>query len=147
MLGLGFAFFQIRNVRRAQRNSIVRQIFKDYLLLACDNPELAYPGRHLKFDFEKRTANGAVKQFEHYEWFLSYTLFACSEAVAISKNDNDSVYWEKLAQQQIDYHGEYLSWRTSWEARDDCYLFKYGRNVESMISNAKLKFAKREAAP
>jgi len=121
--GILFAYIQLKSVRANQRRTIVRQIFKDYLLLACNNPALAFPEGHLRFDFERRTANGSSETFERYEWFLSYTLFACSEAVNIAKRDKDSVYWKELAQQQVDYHWQYLTWRTGWEAKSSSYVF------------------------
>jgi hypothetical protein len=110
--------------RRNQRDTIIQGAYADYLKMALENADLAFP-RDQKLDLDKQQLNDSGKDFERYEWFVSsmlstvylilevqndqrwwFVLFSQSEDRRVQA---DNKFWREMIENQIAYHWQYLS--------------------------------------
>jgi hypothetical protein len=94
LVALGAAYYARRQIL-AQREIVARQIYSEYLKLAIQYPELACG-----------VQPADPKEFERYEWFVSFMLNACEHILFYVPEDPR---WRDCMVSQIGYHAEYLS--------------------------------------
>jgi hypothetical protein len=75
LLAICIAIWALISGRNSQREATAKDIYRDYLKLAFDNPEIA----------AARRADSA--QEEKYEWFVAFLLTSCDEIVRIMPRD------------------------------------------------------------
>jgi hypothetical protein len=85
--------------RNSQREATAKAIYRDYLKLAFENPELANPYRGAL----KRKDD--LKQDERYRWFVAFMLNSCGE-IARSKPGDET--WRKAILEDLKMHNDYL---------------------------------------
>lgn len=82
--------------RHSQREATAKSIYRDYLKLAFENPNLAKPPPERKDE---------LKQDEKYRWFVAFMLNSCDE-IALSTRGNPA--WRKVIFEDLKSHKEYL---------------------------------------
>lgn len=92
LVAAGYAKRQIEEGRKIQSEILARQTYSSYLLKALEHPDFA-SGRAITRDFEK------------YEWFVSYMLNACEGIILHLPKDK---YWESCVKSQLENHRDYL---------------------------------------
>jgi len=101
---LFIATLQILVSRHEGRLGVAKSIYKDYLLLAMQNPKFSaasYPKnnpRLYEFSNEK-------DEYERYEFYVSYLLFASEEILLLTKGSKE---WYASLEAQLRYHALYL---------------------------------------
>ena len=93
ILATGIAVWALLSGRSSQREATAKDIYRDYLKLAFDNPEIA-SGRRVDKAME-----------EKYEWFVAFLLTSCDEIVRIIRGDET---WRKGIRVDLKPHLEYL---------------------------------------
>ncbi len=91
---VGLAYWQVTAARRAQREATAKDLYRDYLRLAFENPKLAVPDP----EDEK------LIQQEKYRWFASILLNACDEILYCIDDD----VWRSVIITELGYHTSYL---------------------------------------
>lgn len=121
------AYIAVKQLRLAKTESRVtnaKQIYKEYLLLAINNPTLSSP-------YEENYL--AIKQkkirYEKYEFYVSYMLFASEEILELTEYDFE---WEETLKTQIKYHYYYLNEKK----KDKIYFKMYSDNLNKLIKEA-----------
>lgn len=103
VFALTAAIRQIKISKREARLTLAKTIYKDYLMLAFQNPEFsfaAYPQANPRMNNFKKHG-----EYDKYEIFVSYLLLAAEEILDITKND---IEWRATLRDQLKYHGLYL---------------------------------------
>jgi hypothetical protein len=95
---LCIAATQIKAARKSQREATAKDIYRDYLKLAFENPAYADPRVSGEWDQEK--ADWLVDQ--KYRWFVAFALNSCDEAV-------DLPNWREVILTELKFHEDYLS--------------------------------------
>src|SRR4051794_4208316 len=95
--------------RSNQKDALIQKAYYDYLKMALDNPDLAFPPT-AKFNYKEQTLDGDKEKFEQYEWFLSAMLVTVH---FVRKVRPWSKLWKNLTTNQISYHWEYIE--TFWD--------------------------------
>lgn len=90
-------YLQVQSNLRLSREGSAREVYRAYLQLAVEHPELAYP--------EGFGAGIAREQRARYGWFVSYLLYTCEQILASFPNDPQ---WQRACLEQIAYHRSYL---------------------------------------
>jgi hypothetical protein len=90
------AWLQLALNRRNQRETTAKAVFRDYLRLAFDNPDLA-AGDYL--------ALCRAEKKESYEWFVAYFLWAAEEILNFARRDK--IWWDNLVG-QAEQHRQYF---------------------------------------
>lgn len=98
--GIFVAYWQFREGAKAQRQATALDAWRDYLQLALENPQLAFPSLQLM--------EGGVeaKDRDRYKWYISLMLFACEQALAANPDDTA---WQAAIVNQLKHHRVYLS--------------------------------------
>jgi len=92
-----FAWRTIESSRASQQEATAKDIYRDYLRLAFDNPKLANPRA---FENPER-----LKQDEKYRWFVAFMLNSCDEIARSQPEDNS---WRKAIIEDLKFHVDYL---------------------------------------
>lgn len=98
------AFMQILISKKESRLGIAKGIYKDYLMYAFANPQFSsasYPLDEPRFDTFRKNSD----EYEKYEFFVSYLLFAAEEVLELTKNNYG---WRATLCDQLKYHALYL---------------------------------------
>jgi hypothetical protein len=104
VVALIVAYIQVRVSKRESRLGVAKAIYKDYLALAFANPKFSsasYPLDAPGIQTFSRNAD----EYERYEFFVSYLLFAAEEVLDLTKN---SPAWRATLRDQLRYHALYL---------------------------------------
>jgi hypothetical protein len=80
------------NARNSQREGTAKDIYRDYLKLAFQNPKFADPEADLSENKE-------------YRWFVAFMLNSCDEIARIKSRDKN---WRKTIRLDLRMHAEYL---------------------------------------
>ena len=102
---------------------------------AIEYPVLAYPLGHTeRFDYDKKTVLDASgqpdsREFERYEWFLSYLLKTSREILEHYSHDQ---FWKKSIRRNIRYHKAYSAKRRQSQLPND-YIALSGPDVNRLI--------------
>jgi hypothetical protein len=112
--------FQIRASRSIEREAIAHQIWRDYLVLAFENPNFAAP------NLTKIRAEGTL---EKYEWFVSVMLYG-AEQILMSRARSRP--WKNVIRDQIRYHYDYIT----TDQFQNFYLPHYSDSVKEVIGDA-----------
>ncbi len=80
------------NARNAQREATAKDIYRDYLKLAFQNPTLANP-------------SDDPNKSEQYRWFVAFMLNSCEEIARTKSKDKN---WSKTLRHDLRMHGNYL---------------------------------------
>ena len=99
LIALGVAWFQVKAGREAQRETVAKEIYRDYLRLALEYPHYAYP------DYVHLSANPGSDDFQRYEWFVAFLCYASEEIMEMFGNKPG---WESAIISQLGYHYDYL---------------------------------------
>jgi len=78
--------------RKSQREATAKDIYRDYLKLAFQNPEVAEPRK------------GDALREERYRWFVAFMLTSCDEIVRIRPGKD----WRKAIFKDLESHLDYL---------------------------------------
>jgi hypothetical protein len=126
-LALFGAILQIVIGKHEARKALANSIYKDYLLLAFENPQFSaasYP-----------KSNPKIKQFssdddtyEKYEFFVAHMLFAAELILERTKGDGE---WRETLIDQFRYHSLYLS---SQDFPENHYADDMKKLIEEAIS-------------
>jgi len=102
---LVYAKGQIEAARELQRRTYARDIYRDYLKVAFENPILADPTDSLQeFNYKELKIGSSRELFAKYEWYLSFVLEACEQLRRLPADEG----WEDTVRFQIGYHYEWL---------------------------------------
>jgi hypothetical protein len=102
---LVYAHLAITESRRAERHANAHELWRDYLRLAFEHPNLADPSLHLAdFDYHKLTIDGSAELFQRYEWFVGTLLDACVEILDFMPTKE----WRATLRSQLQLHRDYL---------------------------------------
>jgi hypothetical protein len=112
----GFAYWQIRAGREAQRETVARQTYGDYLKLAIQYP-----------DFASGSQPADALKFEQHEWFVSYMLNACEHILLFAAHSRE---WRHCVRAQLGYHRPYLCENDWFRAN---FRSHYSRALLSLI--------------
>lgn len=97
LIAAAIAWIQIRATSRATRRSMAYQIYNQYLMMAYQNPTLAYP----RSEKIIRDAN----QYDAYRWFLSAMLLAFEEILYVCPDEKD---WKETISDHLNQHWWHL---------------------------------------
>ena len=101
---LAWAYREYKRHQRNHKESLAKGIYSDYLKLAVEYPDLAYPSPR---SIKELTSS---ENFKKYTWFVSYVLVACDEILSLcSHNIEDGNKWKTVIKEQIKFHKVYLS--------------------------------------
>ena len=92
-IALIFAAKQIAAGKASQREATAKDIYRDYLKLAFENPDFAHPG------------DRAFKEDNKYRWFVAFMLNSCDE---ITECLPGSELWRKTILEDLRLHKDYL---------------------------------------
>ena len=90
-LALIFAYLQIMSARRAQREATAKDLYRDYLKLAFEHPDLAIPDSNQPL-------------CEKYSWFVAILLNAYDEILFGTNHE----VWRSVVRAELRYHVRYL---------------------------------------
>ena len=93
LLATGIAVWALLSGRNSQREATAKDIYRDYLKLAFEHPEIAVA----------RRADSV--QEEKYQWFVAFLLTSCDEIVRILPRDKT---WRKGIRIDLKPHLAYL---------------------------------------
>ena len=110
------------NAVNSQREATAKEIYRDYLKLAFDNPELANPRG---FDNPSN-----LNQNERYRWFVAFMLNSCDE-IARSKSKDKG--WRKTIIEDLRFHKVYLK---SPEFDEDGGWYLYSHELKGIADQA-----------
>jgi hypothetical protein len=111
------AWRQLRLNRINQRETTAKAIFREYLKLAFENPDLA------RGDIGKMTK----ERLEEYRWFIGYFLWAVEEVLSFAKKDP---IWLENVRLQMLAHREFF--RTDEKFKRE--LQSYTPDVQALVS-------------
>ena len=100
---LRFARKQISTARHTQREATAKDIYRDYLKLALDNPRLANPTEFVGGEGWKHA--GEWKRDERYRWFVAFMMNSCDEIVSSRLGEN----WHNTVLMDLKMHKDYLA--------------------------------------
>ncbi len=130
---------------KANREINARRAYFDYVKVAFDNPDFAFPKHsEFKFDYKKQEIDGSRTRFEKYEWFVSLLVVTVEGVLEITESKwlpmTRKSVWAVSAETQLSYHTEYFRlYRTKpWLSAK----FRTSRILDRMFS-----IAKTESAP
>ncbi len=95
LVALLFAYLQIRTAQQSQREATTKEIYRDYLKLAVEYPELASPDER----------GQKILQDYKYRWFVAVMLNACEEIIEVFQNDE---IWREVVLSEMECHEDYL---------------------------------------
>ena len=104
VLALFIAIVQILVGKHEARLGVAKSIYKDYLALAMQNPKFS----SASYPIESPRLHEISKdheEYERYEFYVSYLLFAAEEILHLTKNSSE---WRSALQAQLRYHALYL---------------------------------------
>ncbi|MBX9827051.1 MAG: hypothetical protein K2Y27_18930 [Xanthobacteraceae bacterium] len=92
-------YFQVQANFRVSRENSAREIYRAYLQMAVQHPQLAYP--------ENAAVVAAMSRDERarYGWFVSYLLYTCEQILVNFPRD---ATWRRTCQEQVAYHTPYI---------------------------------------
>jgi|SRR5580704_8872794 hypothetical protein len=106
LCALKFAREQISEAKNSQREATAKDIYRDYLELAFNNPKFANPAEFINgAGGDGWKQKGEWNKDERYRWFVSFMLNSCDE-IAQSKPGDES--WRKTIFLDLQYHQDYL---------------------------------------
>ena len=107
LCALVFAWNQTTQGRNSQREATAKDIYRDYLRLAFENPKFANPNKLLGMA-EGWKQNGEWIQDERYRWFVAFMLNSYDEIALCNPKDNT---WRLVILEDLNLHREYLKSR------------------------------------
>jgi hypothetical protein len=117
LFGVGVACVQLYFNRANQRETTAKAIFRDYLKLAFENPDLA-AGNYQSLSLERQ---------QKYEWFVGYFLWGAEEILDYAKKDK---LWKLNLEINAKRHREYF--KNNKEFRE-VEINGYKPNVQALI--------------
>jgi hypothetical protein len=110
LLGVVIAGWTIGCARRSQREATAKDVYRDYLRLAFENPKLANPhAQNLKGDVQKQDEQRQGQQYsEEYRWFVAFMMNSCDEIARSRRGDEG---WRNTILEDLKMHAEYLKSR------------------------------------
>jgi hypothetical protein len=121
LLSLVVAIIALLVNRKIQQRLKAQDLWSTYLQKAIEYPALAYPPGHAQlFNYDAKTILNAQgdhdrREFERYEWLLSYLLKTSKEILAHYSHDE---FWTKTIRRNIRYHKAYLAIRRNEQLPD-----------------------------
>ena len=99
-----FVAYQITDFKINHKEALSVATWGDYERYSMDHPELSLMADTGEFDFSRLTLDGSRENFERYEWYVSYMLWACVEIGEIKKSDD----WDTTIAEQLRRHKRFL---------------------------------------
>lgn len=130
LIGAPVAYLRIRAYRLARQELIAKDLYKSYIMLAVDHPDLAYPATRT-IDYPKCQFDASREKFEKYEWFISYLLMTASEILNL---ETEGKNWRGLMRVQIWYHKRYFD---TFQDDTKMYLKHQPANVRALIEEVR----------
>lgn len=104
VIAAAIAWYQVRVSHRDQKRTTAKEIYREYLERAFENPKLSSPSHPTSYyPYNKITADDQL--FEQYEWYVSYLLLAVEEILDLEESEQ----WKETLKKQIRFHTEYLN--------------------------------------
>jgi hypothetical protein len=123
---------QIEADHQEQGESTAKSIFREYLRLAFEHPDLAEP------DYPKLAAE--PDKYKKYSWFVAHLLWACEEILQYEKGE----IWKKNLQTNVDYHREYFINDSDFKEKD---FPLYDPSVQELVRSAMTSRTKNRPPP
>ena len=128
IVALVYAYLQIVESRRAERETNANELWRETLRLGFENAKLSDPTLKLAdFDYEKLTIDGSRELFAKYEIFVDTLLNASDEILDISPTEQ----WKTSVRINIRPHRDYL---LSPHFQKSGYLEQYGRTLRAYLN-------------
>jgi len=99
-----FAYKQIQETRDSQREATAKDVYRDYLKLAFENPKLSNPDKFTNVEGGWKYKDEWM-QDEQYRWFVAFMLNSCDEI--LSSNPGDET-WRRAILEDLKFHKGYL---------------------------------------
>jgi len=103
IFAVGFGYWQTRQFRKQQLESLARDHYQHFLELCIAYPEFASPGD--KVDAEARTFSDNTERFVQYEWFFTA---GCNSLEAIFVAVGQLPHWKATAVSIVNEHRAYM---------------------------------------
>jgi hypothetical protein len=120
LFALKIAYVQIVASRESQREATAKDVFRDYLQIAFENPNYATPNPRSKDD-------------EKYKWFVAVTLNACDEIAGTVFPDP---VWRHVVRGVVKLHEDYL---VSAEFMEDGGWEDYSKALKAEFDGTRMK--------
>ena len=104
IVALTIALYHVMVTKHESRRGVAKSIYMDYPALAFANPKYSSASYPIENPPINEFASDQM-EFERYEYFVSYLLFATEEILALTKNDLD---WRNTLRDQLKHHAIYL---------------------------------------
>jgi hypothetical protein len=101
---LVFAAMQFYEANKNHKQNNAIQIWRDYEKYSMEHVDLSLFADSGSFDFSGMQINGYRNNFEKYEWYVSFMLWACED---ISKAFSDPD-WRHVIDEQLKRHRTFL---------------------------------------
>jgi len=121
---LVFASIQIRETRSSQRLATAKDIYRDYLKLAFENPKFSDPAAG-----GWRNEGGWMRDAK-YRWFVAFMLNSYYEITLSNPGDKT---WHEVIRVDLDLHKDYLN---SDEFKEDGGWRLYSNELEYIFRNS-----------
>lgn len=115
------AWRQLALNRANQRETTAKAIFREYLKLAVEHPELSGG------NYEAVIRDGYLEQ---YEWFVGYFLWAVEDLFEFAPRE---VAWERNLQMLANYHSAYFKSHPDFMK---CEFDTYSPRTQALINRA-----------
>jgi hypothetical protein len=99
IFALGAIYWQVQFNFRLSRENTADEIYRAYLKMAVQYPQLAYPEDHAAISAMTR------EEKARYGWFVSYLLYTCEQIMGSFPDDPE---WQRACAEQIGYHASYM---------------------------------------
>ena len=104
LLALVLAWYQLRVTRLEGRLALAKTIYREYLVMAMDNPMFSSASYPLDNPRMHRFWSDADAR-ERYEFYVAHLLFTAEEILALTNLPT----WRNAMQLHLQYHGLYLA--------------------------------------
>ena len=104
LLALVLAWHQLRVTRREGRLTLAKTIYREYLVMAMDNPMFSSASYPLE-NPTMHTFWSDADARERYEFYVAHFLFAAEEILALTNLPT----WRDAMQLHLQYHSLYLA--------------------------------------
>ena len=104
LFALVLAWHQLQVTRREGRLTLAKTIYREYLVMAMNNPMFSSPS----YPLDNPTMHSFwsdVDARERYEFYVAHLLFAAEEILALTNLPT----WRDAIQLHLQYHGLYLA--------------------------------------
>lgn len=128
LAALFLAWRQLVSSKQEARNALAKTLYREYILLAMQNPEFSMPSYPVENPKMLRFS-GDPKQYDAYEFYVSHMLYAVEEIVDMVRGTPEWSGWRETILSQMEYHALYLK-------SDDFPRSHWSSDVLSLVDEA-----------